>query len=53
MQDKISKLIDRRKALEAEIENQAALMTPAAAALVVKLKRRYVVLDKKIAARWE
>ena len=53
MKDKISKLIDRRKALEDEIEIQAALMTPTASALVVKLKRRYVVLDKKIAALWE
>lgn len=53
MKDKISQLIDRRKAIEDKIEIQAALMTPKSAALVVKLKRRYVVLDKKIAATWE
>lgn len=53
MQDKISKLIDRRKTLEAEIKRLSALKTPEAAALVLKLSRRYYVLEKKIANLWE
>jgi hypothetical protein len=53
MKDKISQLINRRKAMEIEIERLAALNTPQAAALIVKIKKRYMVLDKKIARLWE
>ena len=53
MQDKISQLIDRRKALEYRIENILELNAPGSAALVARLKRRWIVLDKKIAALWE
>jgi hypothetical protein len=53
MKDKISQLIDRRKALGERIEKLLELNAPGSAALVSRLKRRWIVLDKKIAALWE
>lgn len=53
MKDKISKLIDRRKALGDRIEKLEQLKFFHNAALVARLKRRWIVLDKKIAALWE
>lgn len=53
MKDKISQLIDRRKAIEAKIEKLSQLNAPGAAFLISRLKRRWIVLDKKIASLWE
>lgn len=53
MKDKISKLIDRRKALEYRIEKLSQQNEFHNSALISGLKRRWIVLDKKITALWE
>jgi hypothetical protein len=39
--------------MDIEFERLSELNTPESAALIVKLKKRYRVLDKKIADLWE